>query len=58
MFIAPMKTISLLSIALSSLLFAGCATTGSVKTLTPFNSDRQVTFAVGQVFMVELPLII
>lgn len=55
MFIAPMKTISLLSIALSSLLFAGCATTGSVKTLTPFNSDRQVTFAVGQVFMVELP---
>jgi inhibitor of cysteine peptidase len=50
-----MKTFKLLASALTALLFAGCATTNNTKTLTSFDSGKQATVTVGQVFVVELP---
>ncbi len=50
-----MKTLGIIPSILATVLFAGCASTGSIKTFTPFDDNKQATFSVGQVFMVELP---
>jgi inhibitor of cysteine peptidase len=51
-----MKTFGNLSLVLAALLFAGCATTTSTKTLTIFDNNKQINLAVGESFVVELEM--
>ena len=40
---------------LACALLAGCTTAHSPKTISPADTDRQITLAVGQVLVIELP---
>lgn len=43
-----------ISLVIAACLFAGCATTTNIKTLTAFDNNKQVNLVVGQSFMVQL----